>query len=224
MRRWLNRLNPRDARKFATANSIAWTSAVPMTVLERVGVRDEWNCSRRSVKDFATLVVGSIKNSAPRINWLAAQVHDLVGGDLRAAGRQLEPQGDHVRLGAVALYQRRLAVLPAAVAFAAPEAHHRKESWRSETPTVPTLGIAIGGGRGGVLAFDPIEGAARAIRRTLALRDDALDAKGARVAKDNRPIGLDMAVVLVIGRPIAAKRQIRANARTIAINPRYEPF
>ena len=32
----------------------------------------------------------------------AAQVHDLVGLDLRAAGGQIEPHGDHVRVGAIA--------------------------------------------------------------------------------------------------------------------------
>jgi len=36
------------------------------------------------------------------------QVHDLASGDLRAAGRERQPQGDHVGVSAVALDQGRL--------------------------------------------------------------------------------------------------------------------
>jgi hypothetical protein len=42
----------------------------------------------------------------------AAQVHDPVRGDLRAAGGQLEPQVDKVRVGAVALDNVLLRILP----------------------------------------------------------------------------------------------------------------
>jgi hypothetical protein len=45
----------------------------------------------------------------------AAQVNDFAGGDLWAAGGQCQSQVDHVGVGAVALDQRRLAVLPAAL-------------------------------------------------------------------------------------------------------------
>jgi hypothetical protein len=54
----------------------------------------------------------------------AAQVHDLVGRDFRATGRQLEPQVDRVLVRPVSLDQRGIAILAAALAFGAGEPNH----------------------------------------------------------------------------------------------------
>jgi hypothetical protein len=61
----------------------------------------------------------------------------------------------------------------------------------------------LAAGEAGFLTLIQVHGTPGTIRRAIALGYDALDAKGASVAKDNRPIGLEMIgkVYAVLDRP-----------------------